>query len=326
MKISKATKDKIKYFLKKHKNFLISAHTSPEGDSLGAQLAFARVIRTIDKNCDIVNGDKSSREYAFLPGIANIRTRPRIKKYDAAIILDCSDISRIGSVANFIDKNIPILNVDHHISNERFGDINLVNTDTSSTCEILYLLFKELNLRVDKFMAVCLYTGIVTDTGSFRYTNTSAMTHLVVSELLKWKIDVSGIFRNIYQNLNSSDLKLINSVLSNIKKDSTGKIAWVKIKQSLLKKYKPKIDLTDNILSFVRSIREVEACILFRERSGEEKNIRVNLRSRGKIDVNRIAQHFGGGGHRTASGITLRNTSLKKAETLIIDFIKNRIK
>ncbi|MDD5006138.1 MAG: bifunctional oligoribonuclease/PAP phosphatase NrnA [Candidatus Omnitrophica bacterium] len=325
MKISRLEKNKIKDFLRKHRNFLISAHTSPEGDSLGAQLAFARAIRAIGKNCDIVNSDRHLREYAFLPGVKDIRTRPRIKKYDAAIILDCSDISRIGNVVNLLDKNIPILNIDHHISNTYFGDINLVDAKVSSACEMLFLMFKELNIKLDRFMAICLYAGIVTDTGSFRYTNTRASTHFVVSQLLKWRISAPMIFRNIYENLNFSDLKLINSALSNLRKDATGRIAWVNITRNLINKYKPQIDLTDNILNSIRSLKGTEVCILFREKSGTEKNIRVNLRSRGKVDVNEIAQHFGGGGHATASGVTLRNISLDEAEKRIINFIRKKL-
>lgn len=318
--------NQLREFIRKHNNFLISAHTSPEGDSLGSQLAFARVLKSLGKNCDIVNSDRCSREYVFLPGINSIRTRPRIKKYDAVIILDCSDISRIGNVENFIDKNTPILNIDHHISNTYFGYINLVDTKASSACEMLYLLLKKLNIKIDRLIAVYLYTGIVTDTGSFRYANTSALTHSIVSELLKWGIDAVGIFRNINESLRFSDLKLINSVLLDIKKDATGKIVWVKVAQSMLRKYKPQIDLTDNILNFMRSLKRAEACILFREKSGEKRNIRVNFRSKDKVDVNKIAQHFGGGGHKTASGATLRKISLKNAEAKVINFIKNRMK
>ena len=325
MKINKRERYGIRKFLARHSKFLISAHTSPEGDSLGAQLAFAAVIRLMGKKCDIVNSDRASREYGFLPGIDSIRRKPKIKKYDAAIILDCSDISRIGYTLNFLEKDAPVLNIDHHISNSRFGDINLIDAKASSVCEILYLLFKDLNIKINKSIALCLYTGILTDTGSFRYVNTTALTHFVISQLLKWPIDVVGIYKNIYQNLTFSDLKFLNCALANIKQDSTGEIAWVKINQKIIKKYKPKIDLSDNILNFLRAIETVEVCVLFRERSGKEKNIRINLRSRNKFDVNKVAQRFGGGGHKTASGVTLRNISLDRAESLVIGYIKDRL-
>lgn len=325
MNISIIKKNKIKDFLKKHRNFLICAHIGPEGDSLGSQLAFARAIKNMGKNCDIVNSDRYSREYIFLPGVDSIRTRPRIERYDAAIVLDCSDISRIGNVANYLDKKIPILNIDHHISNIYFGDINLIDADASSVCEILYFLFKKLNIKLDKTIAICLYTGIMTDTGSFKYANTGASTHLAVSQILKWRIDVPGIFRNIYQNLGFSDLKLINKVLLDVRKDTTRKIAWVGITKDTLKKYNPQIDLTDSILGFIRSIKDVEVCVLFREKRGKGKNIRINFRSRGRVDVNKIAQHFDGGGHKTASGATLRNISLKKAQAKVVKYIQNRL-
>jgi phosphoesterase RecJ-like protein len=325
MKINKIERNKIKRFLDKHRRFFISAHTSPEGDSLGAQLAMAKAIKLMGKKCDIVNSDQPSREYDFLPGIDRVSSKPKIKKYDAAIILDCSDASRIGSALNFLDKGIPVLNIDHHISNSRFGDINLIDAKASSACEILYLLFRALNIKINRSIALCLYAGILTDTGSFRYTNTTALTHFVISELLKWPIDVVGVYRNIYQNLTFSDLKFLNCALTNVKQDPTGKVAWVKINQRLIKKYRPKIDLSDNILNFLRSIKEVEVCLLFRERSGEEKNVRINLRSRNKFDVCKVAQRFGGGGHRTASGVTLRNISLNKAESLVIGYIKDRL-
>lgn len=317
--------DRIKKFLKNHNNFLITAHTSPEGDSLGSQLAFAIALRSMGKNYQIINSDKYSKEYMFLPGVDKIKTNSKIKTFDAAIILDCADISRIGNVVNILRRDMPILNIDHHISNSYFGDINLVDTKASSACQILYTLFKRLRVKFDKRIAICLYTGIAVDTGSFRYTNTTATTHFVASQLLKYDINASEIYRNIYENLNFSELKLINSALLNIRMDKTGKIAWVKVTQEMLTRYRPQIDLTDNLLNFLRSIRAVEVCVLFKEGIGQGKHIRVNLRSRGTIDVNKIAQHFGGGGHKTASGVTLRGLSLKSAEAKIINFIKNRI-
>jgi phosphoesterase RecJ-like protein len=316
---------KIKYFLKEHKRFLISAHASPEGDSLGAQLAFSFVLKSMGKFCEIINSDRYPKEYAFLPGVEKIRTRPKNKKYDAVIVLDCSDLSRVGKALNFLDKRLPILNIDHHICNDYFGSINVVDIGASSTCEILYLLFKKLNIKINRNIAICLYTGIVTDTGSFRYTNTKARTHLVAYQLLNWGIDAPQIFRNIYENLTFADSKLINHILLNVKTDSTGRIAWANVTKDMLKKYKPQIDLSDNVLNFIRSLKGVDVSLIFREINNEEKDIRVNLRSNGKVDVNRIAQHFGGGGHKTASGITLRKTDIKDAQLRIISFIRKEV-
>lgn len=323
--MKKSQISQIKEFLKNHNNFLISVHTSPEGDCLGAQLAFAKVLRNMGKKYYLVNSDNYPKEYSFLPEINKITTTVKVNNFDAAVILDCSDISRIGNVINLLRKDMPILNIDHHISNAYFGDINLVDAKHSSACEALYFLFKQLNIKIDYDIALCLYTGIVTDTGSFRYTNTGALTHLAVSELMKWHIDAPDVFRNIYENLGFKDLKLINTALLNIERNKDGNIAWVKIGLGLFKKYKSDFDITDNILSSIRAINGVELYILFREMPGEKRSIRINLRSIKNIDVNKIAQHFGGGGHKNASAATLRDISLKEAESKVINFSQKQI-
>ncbi len=315
----------IKNFLKKYNTFLITAHVSPEGDSLGSQLALAKVLRKMGKQCEIVNADIYSREYLFLPGIGSIRRRPRRKRVQAIIVLDSSNIERVGSVVKFFDKNIPLLNIDHHVSNTCFGDINIVDANVSSACELLYSIFKSLKVTLNREIATCLYTGIVVDTGSFRYSNTTAATHSIAARLLEYGIDASAIYKNVYANLRFLDLECIAKTLLSVKKDRTGKIAWAVIPYLLLKQYGPAIDLTDNVLSYIRLINGVEVCALFKEHTDKGLHIRVNLRSQGTVDVNRIANHFGGGGHKAASGLTLTGMSLAQAEKKVIRFIKNRI-
>jgi len=315
----------IKEFLRKNNNFIVVGHTSPEADCLGAQLAFAEVLRSLGKKCEVVNEDCSSKEYAFLPQVDKIRCKPKSRNFDAAIIVDCSDISRIGNVANFINSKTSILNIDHHIFNSNFGLINVVYPEASSACEILYFLFRELKLEINKNAAICLYSGIVGDTGSFRYPSTSYRTHLAASNLMRYGINADWIYKNIYENLTFLDLRLINTVLQKAKKDKTGKIVWVKLPKETAKKYEPQIDLADNILNLIRSIGNAEVGVLIREKKGEERHVRVNLRSRGRIDVNEVARYFGGGGHKTASGVTFRNISIDEVERKVIGFIKKQV-
>lgn len=315
----------LKNFLAKYDTFLITAHINPEGDSLGAQLALAKVLRKMGKQCEIVNAELCSREYHFLPGIERIRQRPRRKRADAFIVLDSSNISRIGGAIQFIAKGAPLLNIDHHIGNTNFGDVNIVDEKVSSTCELLFGIFKGLKVALDRDIAICLYTGVVVDTGSFRYSNTSKATHSIAVHLLAYGIDAGTIYRNIYANLRFSDLECIAKTLLSVKKDMTGKIAWAVISHDMLAKYKPAIDLTDNVLNYMRLINGVEVCLLFKERIDKRLHIRVNLRSHGKVDVNRIATHFGGGGHKTASGITFVGMDLAQAEKKIVRFVKHAI-
>ena len=316
--------NKIKRFLKKYNNFFISVHTSPEPDALGSELAFAYILKSLGKSYQIINTDKPLPAYSFLPKINMIRHRPLHNKIGAAVILDCATLSRIGQVKNFLDKSTPILNIDHHISNSYFGDINIVDTQASSTSEIIYSLFKELKIKINKTVALLLYSGIAADTGFFRYSNTTSYAHKIAADLLKYKLDTSGIFQNIYGNITLGELAFINRALLGIKTDKKKKIAWLTITKDSLVKNNVKLDIVDYIFNYIRYIKDIQAVALFKENL-RERSVRVNLRSNGKVDVNKIAQKFKGGGHRTASGITFRNTSLKKAESLVIGFIQKQI-
>ncbi len=294
--------------IKKYNNFLITVHTSPEGDALGAQLAFYNLIKKLGKDGTIINENELPYGYDFLPDNKFIRRLGKSSKYidfDCFVVLDCADLKRTGEVYKLNIGNKPVLNIDHHVSNRIFGDVNWVDPGASSCSEMIYKLYKQLRLPIDKGTALALYTGMMSDTGSFRYSNTSSFTHKAVSELLESGIDVAQVYRNTYENIPASDVKLLLKILPEIKFYCRGKIAWFKIKKELLKSGKPCIDLADLVLSFGRAIKGVEVVVLFKENLGENNEVRVNLRSQGKVDVNNIASLFGGGGHKTAAGCTL---------------------
>ncbi|MCM8795876.1 MAG: bifunctional oligoribonuclease/PAP phosphatase NrnA, partial [Candidatus Omnitrophica bacterium] len=229
-------------------------------------------------------------------------------KFDCFVILDCCSLSRIGQVYKLNSFNKPILNIDHHISNEKFGDINWVEPNASSCCEMIYRLYKRLDIPLDKNIAMLLYVGILTDTGSFRYSNTRDQTHKITAELLQHNLDVAKIYNQIYNRIPFGEMKLLTKILPTIRRDYSGKIAFCQIPQCLLRKQRINIDLGEIILSFCRAIKDVEVAVLFKENLGKKSAVRVNLRSQGKVDVNKIAQFFGGGGHRTASGVTISGT------------------
>lgn len=295
--------------LKRNKSFLITAHTNLEGDALGSEIAFYRLLKAMGKRATIINDDFLPYGYDFLPGIRRIKKFKPSQidmKFDCFVILDCSGLKRCGEVAKInLDKKI-ILNVDHHISNEKFGDINWIEPRASSCTEMIYKLYKKLHIAFDKDIATALYLGMLTDTGSFRYTNTNSFTHQAVSELLKYNLDIPKVYKNVYENIPFSDMELLIKILPTIRYSAAGKIVWFQIKRELLEKRRLSFDLSEYILSFGRVIKDVEAVVLFKENLRTKDEIRVNLRSQGKVDVNKIAQFFGGGGHKTASGATIR--------------------
>lgn len=305
--------------IKKEKRFLITSHLSPEGDALGAELALARLLRLLKKEVIIVNEDPVSLEYKFLPGVSKISNFKKNYNFDVAIAVDCSDLDRVGKIKEIIGDKF-IINIDHHISNSGFGDLNWIGADYSAACEMIYELYCAMSLKIDRAAALNLYTGIMTDTGSFRYSNTSSRTHKIVSHLLEWKLPVNRIYQIIYESIPFSDMKLLSMILTNLKRSSDGKIAWLAIKREILARKKTSFDLSEAALSFLRSIKGVEVSLVFREKAIPGL-IRVNFRSRGKVDVNKIAQSFGGGGHKTASGATIQG-SLMDVEKKVIDKIQ----
>jgi phosphoesterase RecJ-like protein len=170
---------------------------------------------------------------------------------------------------------------------------------------MIFRLYKKLGLALDRDSALSLYVGIFTDTGSFRYSTTTALTHKIVSELLRFGFDIPQIYKSIYGNIPYQDMQLLTRILPSMRQEAQGRLVWFQIKKDLLRNKKIYFDLTENILTLGRAIKDVEVAVLFKENLGIKNEIRVNLRSQGKVDVNKIASFFGGGGHKTASGITM---------------------
>jgi bifunctional oligoribonuclease and PAP phosphatase NrnA len=310
-------------FIKKHERFLITTHTSMEGDALGSQLGFYYLVRKMGKQAVMVNDDAVPYGYEFLPDLDKIKhfqQSPGKLRFDCLVLVDCSDLKRSGGVYTLNSANKPVLNIDHHISNSDFGSVNWVDPKASSASEMIYQLYKKTGVRFDKNSALALYAGILTDTGSFRFSNTSPAVHSAVAELLKQGIDVSGVYNNIYGNIPLSDLKLLMNVLPTMKTALGGKVAWFEISKEVSKKQKGIFfDLGESLLSFARTLKGLEAVALFRENFNKAGEVRVNFRSQGEVDVNKIANSFGGGGHKSASGATIRGLSLKDARKVVLN-------
>lgn len=303
---------KAQEFIREHDNFLITTHTNLEGDALGSELAFGRILKKLGKRAIILDDDDLPYGYDFLSAKDEVKKFKKGKsleglKFDCLAVLDCSDLKRAGEVWTINSaKKKPVLNIDHHISNSRFADVNWVDPAASSCAEMIYRLHNKLGLDLDKDTALFLYTGILTDTGSFRYSNTTSFTHKAVSDLMRYGIDTRMIYKKIYQDVPFEDMKLLVSVLPDLRLAAGGKIAYCAIRRDLLENKKLSFDLTEHILSFSRAIKGVEVCALFKENLSRENEVRLNLRSEGKVDVNKIASFFGGGGHKTASGATVK--------------------
>lgn len=316
-KIKKNKSKRIAELIRSSNSFLITAHMNLEGDALGSELALYLLLKQLKKKVFIYNHDKNPDAYLFLPKIRTIKNRIRDSKFDVFFVLDCSDLSRTGKVKDTPFAWDTLVNIDHHISNTGFGDINWVEPKLSSTCEMIYYLAKELKV-INKEIAKCLYTGIFTDSGSFTYASTSSDTHAIAADLMKFDLSPDKIYERVHSLCDPEDIRFIGKQISKLNFSPNGKICWAVISYWQEKSY----DLTDVIFSIMRLLKEPLVFVLFKR--VERQKIRINFRSRSRVDVNKIAKVFGGGGHKRASGTTFVGT-LKEAENRVISFMQDKI-
>lgn len=299
------------------KSFLITAHMNLEGDALGSELAAYAMLKKLKKKVVIYNNDPTPGIYKFFPFNGVIKNTLKRDKFDVALVLDCSDVSRTGKVKDSLSKAGCVINIDHHISNTYFGDINWVEPSSASAAQMIYLLCKKFKI-MDKNIALCLYTGISTDTGNFSYASTNSQTHEIVASLMKYDLQPHKIYDNIHSLCKPGDLNYIGKIISSLKYDSCRKISWAAIDKWQDKDY----DLTEVVFSTMRLLKDPEVFFIFKQ--VDKHRTRVNFRSRGRIDVNKIAKFFGGGGHKNASGATIEE-SLNKAEKMVISYTRRYI-
>lgn len=303
--------------IRKSRSFILSTHTNVEGDALGSELAMFLLLKRLRKRVYIYNIDKTPFNYKFLPSSSKIQVQPPSDKFDVGIILDCSDVSRLGKSKSAFFRARYLVNIDHHISNSRFGDINFVDPRASSVSELVFRIYKKFFPRIPGNVATCLYTGILTDTGCFTYSSVTPNLHRVVAELLASGISNSKIYHNIFTSFSPDDIAFIGKVLSGLKSDESKRLVWARANQWTDSLFG---DLTESIFYNMRLIRDAEVFVLFKKIS--RSSIRVNFRSRGRIDVNKVAKFFGGGGHKNAAGATIQANRISSVEKDVITFIK----
>ena len=301
---------------KENKKFIISSHQNLEGDAIGSQLALAEFLKRFGKQVFLLAPEKIPEKYTFLPETEKILYTTKKMDYDVACVVDCTDIDRIGLVKGLLDFKKPIINIDHHISNTNFGTINWVEPKLSCTGELIYYLFKRADAPIDKKAALYMYIAMLTDTGSFRYSNTTANTHKIVAELIEKGLNPTYIYRKIYEEAHKGRLTLLASVLSTLDMTKDGKVAWIRVTRGMLKKNKTDMEGTEDFVNFPRSIKGVKVALAFREI--DKDTVKVSLRSNEHVDVCKLAKLFGGGGHASASGCTIKGSMGEIEEAVVL--------
>jgi len=316
--------------IKKGKRFLITAHVNLEGDALGSQLAMKELLLGMGKDAFILDSDPIPEHYRFLPKAGEVSDKfDKAGVFDAAIVLDCPTLNRTGKVGDVIKAGaVPIINIDHHISNEKFGDVNWVEPNASSAGEMVFRLFKEAGVEMTKEVALSLYIAILTDTGSFNYDNTSSVTHEIAGELLGYGLDPALVSESVYERRSVKDINLLGLVLATIRVNKDGTIASLEVTKDMLDKTGADLAKSEGLINFARSIDGVKVAVLFKEDRKGCNKINISFRSKGNgnvIDVNKMASIFGGGGHTKASGCVITG-SLKDVKKKVLSKIEEVLK
>ncbi|MFZ5432724.1 MAG: DHH family phosphoesterase [Calditrichota bacterium] len=291
---------------------LVSTHIHPDPDAIGSALAAAEIVKRLGGVPTIVLEDKVPERCRFLPGAETIISYPAspvTQRFDVAVIVDAGGLSRIGQVEELLAVNARLINIDHHLSNDRFGSINFVSLDCAATAELLYLLCRELDLVIDPEIAANLFAGLLTDTGRFRYSNTTTRTLHIASELAAAGADVTRITNGLYFDIPEADIRSMSVIYSTLELFAGGQISTMFVKREQL------VEDPDTIVDLALSVRGVRTAALLSE-TFEEK-IRVSLRSRDTVNVARIAEKFGGGGHERAAGFRMKGTLESVRERLL---------
>jgi bifunctional oligoribonuclease and PAP phosphatase NrnA len=295
---------RISELIDRHRVFLITAHERLDGDALGSELALCHILRSLGKEATVYNQDQTPENYRFLPASDRIvHELPPLEPFEVAFILDSSELERVGREHGKIAAIPTLANIDHHISNAGFCEAALVDPLASSTGEMLCRLVSHMGLAVSREAATCLYTAILTDTGGFRYGNTGRGTLLAAADLVSAGADPQWISENVYETNPPAKLRLLAAVLPTLSIDEEGRVGSLTVTQQAMAAAGAEPEHTDGFVDLPRSIRGVDVSILFAELP--DGRFKVSLRSKGTVDVERVARACGGGGHMNAAACRL---------------------
>jgi phosphoesterase RecJ-like protein len=292
---------KISELIGRHRVFLISAHERLDGDALGSELALCRMLRSLGKEATIYNQDPTQGNFLFLPGSDGIvHQLPPLEPFEVAFILDCSELERVGRESARIGTIPNLINIDHHVSNGGFCDVRLLDSQASSTGELIFRLVRDMGLAVTAEMATCLYTAILTDTGGFRYGNTRRGALLAAADLVAGGADPQWISENVFESDSPSRIRLLAAVLPTLTLEEGGRVGSLTVTQKALADTGALPEHSEGFVELPRSIRGVEISIVYAELP--DGSFKLSLRSKGSVNVERVARAFGGGGHTNAAG------------------------
>jgi phosphoesterase RecJ-like protein len=311
--------------IKQADTILIASHVFPDADAIGSQLALGNIFESLGKSVFYYCQENVSSMYEFMPGSELLsQNLPDVDKFDAAVAVDCGDSYRLGDRMAELLQVHPFIVIDHHAGHKDFGDISWVEADRSSTGEMVFDLAMALGANVSYNAAFCLYTAIVSDSGSFRYEATSAYTFQVAAQLLNLGVMPSEVAGKLYDNFSVNRLRLLEKVLGSLKLYSKGQIAVITATDGMFEATGAQREDTEEFINLPRALRSVKVAAFLKETL--DGYVKVSLRAKGECDVSRVAMKYGGGGHRNAAGYRVKGKALAEVSDELVRELERGLK
>ncbi|MFB6230278.1 MAG: bifunctional oligoribonuclease/PAP phosphatase NrnA [Salinibacter sp.] len=318
--------DDVLALIRENDQFFITTHLGPDGDALGSQLALGRFLRKIDKSVAIVNSDEVGCNFDWMPGIGEIEVfdsslsqHEALAEADVAFVLDTNDEERLGKVGSLVrEATATTVLIDHHLKPEGWFDVPFVRDTAAATGELIYEIIEEIDPDlIDEEIATTLYTAIMTDTGSFRYSSVTPRLHRIVADVLeRGGIEPAPIHETIYDRKSMPGLRLLGRTLNRIRLRYNGQLGYSVVTQRMVEDTGASWDDKQGFVNYVLSIEGVEVALLFSETSDGSK---ISFRSEADVRVDEWARHFGGGGHRNAAGAYVKRPTFEKVIEDVVD-------
>ena len=299
-----SVRDRIAEEIRTRQRFVISSHVRPDGDAIGSQLAMAFALRHLGKTVRVVNSDMPPSPMLVFPGVADIEVAQSVDDPgDAVIIMECGDFARTGVTG--LDRGF-VINIDHHLGNTMYGALNWFDLSAAACGEMVFDLIQKLGVPLTREIATHIYIAILTDTGSFHYSSISPRTFDICRQCVEAGLDPPAVARSIFDSNNLGRLKLFGAVLSRMELDASGRLATVWVDRALARNCGGTYEDTEGLINLPLTVKEIQAVVFFKEQGPDDW--RISMRSKGEIDVNRVATEFGGGGHKNAAGCSATGT------------------
>ncbi|MGD9971887.1 MAG: bifunctional oligoribonuclease/PAP phosphatase NrnA [Desulfatirhabdiaceae bacterium] len=316
--------DQIINHLNNGDHILVATHTDPDGDAIGSLIAIGLALTNLGKHVLFYNESPIPAVYRFLPGVSHVKNQlDPDGVYDTAVVVDCGDIGRVGMIADRILRIPVLINIDHHVTNTNFGTCQWLDFEACASAEIVFRLIEAMHIPISTDIATCIYTGILTDTGSFRFSNTNRAAFEICEKMITYGVNPFQVAQHVYGTYSLGRIKLLNRALDSIEISKNGKVSMMSVTRAMLEETGTQPEDADGLINYAKRIQDVQVAVLIQEQipnGSENRNnghtYHVSLRSDGTVDVAAIAATFGGGGHVSAAGFTIKSS---------LSDVKNRI-